>query len=292
MVTPREHRMTFTRPPDKYVQVRSIRTRYWKQGNADSNIILLHGIGGSVEMWQENIQSLAKNNTVYALDLAGFGHTEKPEAAYTLSFQADFLHSFMEAMNLEQADLVGLSLGGGVALDFSLRYPHKLNRLVLVDSVGLGRDAHMIFRLPTLPVIGEWLTRPSRQRTRELFETAFCDPTKLTDEMVDHYYGLYEQPGTQRAFLTTLRALGSLRGLREMVLGYITRGLSRLEVLTLIVWGSEDQILPVKQARFAHNRLPESRLQIIHECGHLPPMERPETFNRIVRNFLREEERH
>lgn len=278
--------MTSSSFSDQYVQVRSIRTRYWQQGDSGPNIILLHGIGGSVEMWQKNIQTLAKENRVYALDMVGFGYTDKPDAAYTLSFQADFVHSFMNAVNLETATLVGLSLGGGVALDFSLRYPQRLDMLVLVDSAGLGREMHILFRLPTLPLIGEWLTRPSRQRTRELLDTCYYDPTKVSDEMVDFYYALSSQPGAQRAFLTTLRVQGSFGGLREMILGSILRGLKRLDIPTLLVWGQEDEILPLEHARQAHQRLPDSRLEIIDHCGHLPPMEQPEKFNQAVLDFL------
>lgn len=282
--------MTFSRFTDHYVQVRSIRTRYWRQGDSGPNLILLHGIGGAVEMWQENIEELAKHQRVYAVDLVGFGRTDKPSAAYTLSFQADFLHSFMDSLDLEKTDLVGLSLGGGVALNFGLRYPQRLGRLVLVDSVGLGKEVHKLFRLPTLPLIGEWLTRPSRQRIREIFETCFFESSKVTAEMVDFYYELFSQPGAQQAFLTTLRVSGSINGLREMVLGSIQRGLKRLNASTLIVWGRQDEIFPLEHAHSAHRSLPDSRLKILDECGHLPPMEKPEQFNQIVLDFLSNEE--
>jgi 4,5:9,10-diseco-3-hydroxy-5,9,17-trioxoandrosta-1(10),2-diene-4-oate hydrolase len=194
----------------------------------------------------------------------------------------------MNALDLEKTDLVGLSLGGGIALNFSLRYPKRLGRLVLVDSVGLGKEAPKLFRLPTLPLIGEWLTRPSRQRTREMFELGFYDPDNVTSEMVEFYYELSTQPGAQQAFLATLRALGSLSGLRDMVLDSFLRGLKRLDASTLIIWGRQDEFFPVEQARSAHKNLPDSRLEIIDECGHLPPMEKPEQFNQIVLDFLRD----
>lgn len=278
--------MTLASASDQYIQVRSIQARYWKAGEAEKTIILLHGVAGAIEMWQKNIHALSKQYTVYAVDLVGFGRTDKPQVAYTLSFQADFVHSFMNTIGLEKADLVGLSLGGGIALDFSLRFPHMLDRLVLVDSIGLGREIHTLLRKPTLPIIGERLTRPDRQRTQELLETCFYDKNKVTGEMVDFYYQLSSQPGAQHAFLTTLRGLGSISGLRDMVLGTLSRGLKRLDAPTLIVWGREDEILPVEQAHSAHKRLPESQLQIVNQCGHLPPMEQPEIFNHMVLDFL------
>ena len=281
--------MTNTNNKEKFVQIRSVQTRCWENGESGPVTILLHGIGGSVEMWQDNIESLSEQNKVYAFDMVGFGQTGKPDAAYTLSFQADFLHSFMNALEIESANLVGMSLGGGVALDFSLRYPHRMEKLVLVDSVGLGKEAHILFRLPTLPLVGEWLTRPNRERMRALLEECFYDTGSVSEEMVDLFYELSTQPGAQNAYLSTLRSLGSINGLRQMVLDSILRGLNRLEAATLIIWGRQDKILPLEQAQRADKRLPNSELKIIDQCGHLPAMEKPEQFNRIVTDFLNQE---
>lgn len=275
---------------DRFIDVHSVRTRYWMVGDSGRNILLLHGIGGSVEIWIKTLHTLAERYTVYALDLVGFGLTDKPDAAYSLSFQADFVHSFMNALEIDNADIVGLDLGGGVAVNFGLRYPKRMERLILVDSVGLGREVHDIFRLPTLPLVGGMFFRPSRKLMREIYEASFYDPEKVTDGMVDFYYKLLEQPGAEQAFTSTLRALGSFGGMRDMIIGTISTGLIRLEIPTLLVWGRQDEIYPVEHALSAHDKLPDSRLHIIDECGHLPPMEQPEKFNQVVLEFLHGDE--
>ncbi len=127
-------------PQDRYVQVGQINTRYWTEGDKGTTVILLHGIGSSVETWTYNISVLAQHHRVYAVDLVGAGRSDKPPATYSLTYLAQFVLGFMDAMSIECASLVGNSLGGGVALQFALNFPQKVEKLVLVNSLGLGKE--------------------------------------------------------------------------------------------------------------------------------------------------------
>ena len=160
----RGQRMAVQTVQDQYVQVGQYNTRFQTQGNGGSNVILIHGLGGYLEHWQQNIESLADRHRVYALDLVGFGRSDKPEADYCLPFFARFVRDFMDCQGIERATLVGNSLGGSIALQFAIDFPSRVEKLVLVDSAGLGKDVTIFLRLVTLPLLGERLTRPRPPR--------------------------------------------------------------------------------------------------------------------------------
>ena len=129
---------------DHYVDVGGINTRFWTTGEAGTVIILLHGIMSTAEVWLANIPSLAENHRVYAMDLPGFGLTDKVPA-YFISEGARFVDDFMKIQNIDRATLIGNSMGGGFALQYAIDYPDKVDRLVLVDSLGLGLKTSFFF---------------------------------------------------------------------------------------------------------------------------------------------------
>jgi 4,5:9,10-diseco-3-hydroxy-5,9,17-trioxoandrosta-1(10),2-diene-4-oate hydrolase len=249
-------------------------------------VILVHGIGGSVEAWRLNIGALAEHYRVYALDLVGSGQTDKPSVSYSLPYLAQFVNDFLGTQNIDRACLIGHSLGGGVTLQFAIQFPDKVEKLVLVNSAGLGKDVHLMFRLPTLPFIGEWLSRPSRKGTAKFLKECYHDPALVTDELVEFSYQRAAQPGAQQSFLSTVRTLGSLRGLRDDVLCSVVDNLNNIAVPTLIIWGQQDNILPVAHAQVAADKIPNAQLHIFDQCGHCPPEECPDRFNELVLEFL------
>lgn len=272
--------------PDQFIKVGQINTRFWALGDAGPKVVLIHGIGGSVEAWRFNIEALAQHHRVYALDMVGSGQTDKPSVAYSFSFLAQFVNDFLETQNINQTTLIGHSLGGGVTLQFAIQFPEKVEKLVLVNSAGLGKDAHLMLRLPTLPLIGEWLSRPSRKGTAQVLKESVYDPAFVTDELVEFSYQRAAQPGAQQSFLSTVRTLGSLRGLRNDVLSSIVDNLNIVTAPTLIIWGQQDRILPVAHAHVAEEKIANARLHIFDRCGHCPAEECPEAFNALVLEFL------
>lgn len=273
-------------PQDQYTGVGQINTRFWALGDEGGTVVLIHGIGDSVEAWTLNINALAEHYRVYAMDLVGFGHSDKPSVPYSFSYLAQFVNDFMEAQSIDQACLIGNSLGGGVALQFAIQFPDKVEKLVLVASSGLGKEVNLLFRLPTLPLIGEWLTRPSRKGTAQILKECVYDPALVTNELVEFYYQLDTLPGAQKSFLSMLRAGCNLHGLRDDVIRPILDNLATITAPTLIVWGQQDRILPVAHAHMAEKRIPNARLHIFDPCGHLPQLERAEEFNTLVLEFL------
>lgn len=278
--------MSTQAPQDRYIQVGGINTRYWALGEQGSSVILLHGIGASVEDWLLNVHVLAERHRVYALDMVGFGRSDKPSAPYTVSYMAQFVKDFMDCLGIDRAHLVGHSMGGGVALQFVIRFPEKVQKLVLAASAGLGKKLYLPFRVCTLPRIGERLTRPSRKGTAQLIEDAVYDPALVTDEWVELGYEMAALPGAQDAVLSALRSSCNLRGMRRDVIAPVVANLASISAPTLIIWGKQDRILPVIQAYVAEEGIPNSRLHILDRCGHIPQLECAEAFNDLVTEFL------
>ena len=278
--------MSTQTPQDQYTKVGQINTRFWALGDEGPTVLLIHGIGGSIEDWMLNTNALAKHHRVYAIDMVGSGRSDKPSAQYSFSYLAQFINDFMEVQDIERASLIGLSLGGGVSLQFTIQFPNKVEKLVLLNSAGLGKEVTLLLRLPTLPIIGELLTRPSRKGTAKLLKECVYDRGLSNGALVELAYSLTALPGAQKSFLSTVRTLGTIRGMRKDILSSIADNLTTITAPTLIFWGQQDRILPVSYAHVAEKKIPNTRLHIFDPCGHLPQLERPEEFNAMVLEFL------
>ena len=270
---------------DQYVDVGGINTRFWTAGDAGRNLILIHGAFSSVEFWLSNIPALAENHRVYALDMPGFGLTDKIPF-YTFPQGAQFIDDFMKTQNIDRASLIGHSMGGGLSLHYIYRYPDKVERLVLADCLGLGRKVHIIFKMLATPLIGELISRPSRNGSKRTLTTAVYDRSVVTDEMIDLSYQYSKIPGTQKAFLSMIRKGMSAFGIPSKFIRSFTDKLHTITVPTLIIWGEQDPILPLEHAYIALTQIPGSRLEVFERCGHLPHIEHPEKFNSTVTEFL------
>jgi 4,5:9,10-diseco-3-hydroxy-5,9,17-trioxoandrosta-1(10),2-diene-4-oate hydrolase len=199
---------------------------------------------------------------------------------------AAFIDDFMTALCINRACLVGNSLGGGVALQYALQFPGKVQKLVLVDSAGLGREMAFIMRLATIPLVGELMMQPNRMGMTFVLKRCVYDPAVITDDLVDLYYRLDSSPEARKSILLVLRSIATIFGGRADVLDPIIKNIGDIHVPALIIWGRQDRILPVRHACFAAQKLPNARLHIFDQCGHMPNFERPQDFNGLVLNFI------
>ncbi len=277
---------TLQLPEDKFVNVGSINTRYWTVGQKGFPIILIHGLGQSVENWMYTIEDLAKHFKVYALDLVCFGKSDKPEVPYTYNYFAQFLNEFMITMNIQKASLIGHSLGGAVILKFALEFRKKVDKLVLVSSEGLGQEASLMFRIMSIPLIGELLAHPGRKGTEKLYKECVYHKNVITDEMIDLGYKIASIPGWKESFLNTLRATINFFGYKRKIIDSIISNLNKVEPSTLIIWGKQDKFHPVVNAQLAEESIPDTTIHVFDKCGHAPMIEYPKEFNSIVKQFL------
>ena len=272
-------------PQDQYVKVGNINTRYWSAGDKGSVVVLIHGLGGFIENWVYNIGPLSKSHRVYALDLPGFGRSDKP-LIRDLTVLVRFLAGFLDALGIEKASLIGNSLGGGLVLFFALGSPGRVEKLVLVDTAGMGKSVIADFKVCSLPVAGELLIRPTLKSTANLWQKVVYDPSLVTPELVDSSFKLASLPGARQALLATLRAGIGIFGQRDKYTKLILKDLGKITEPTLIFWGSEDRIIPVAHSRIAAAKITGARLHIWEKCGHMPMFEYPDKFNTLVLDFL------
>jgi 4,5:9,10-diseco-3-hydroxy-5,9,17-trioxoandrosta-1(10),2-diene-4-oate hydrolase len=188
----------------------------------------------------------------------------------------------MDTLGVRHAPLVAVSGGGAVALSIALAQPQRISRLVLVDAAGLGREVSWSYRLATLPLM-RYAFRCANRRSIAAFGRALCyAPSRLPDGWLDRRVAIWATPGAAEAFLATVRTGLSLRGQRVD----FSRRLGELRQPTLLIWGRQDPIIPVAHAIAAQRAIPNARLRIFEECGHMPVWEYPDDFVQTVLDFL------
>lgn len=267
----------------RFVDVNGIRTRYVVAGEG-APLLLLHGLGASAVTWRDNIGPLSQAYRVYAPDLPGHGDTDKPDIDYMPETILGFVVRFAESLGLRQPGIVGNSVGGGLGLMMALRHPELVGSLVLVDSTCLGREVSPYVRLVSIPGLGELLESSKVGGTRFMLYKAFHDRSFVTQELVEELYRSRQMPGAKEAVVRAVRNGIGLRGMRRK---YVLVGeLDRLRVPLMIVWGAQDQIVPVSHAYRASQAAPQARLQVFDQCGHWPHMEKASAFNAAVLDFL------
>ncbi len=274
----------------KSIKVDGLNIRYITAGERGSPVLLLHGGGtdSALLSWRLSIGRISQSHRVFAPDLPGYGESDKPKVKYTNEYYVDFLGKIMDALKLERASLVGISMGGGISLGFTLKSPERVDKLVLVDSYGLGREipggvrSYLLVHLPLLLEMAWMMERQSRWVARWSLRWIFYNPQTVTDELVDEIWQLMKKPGVGRAFASFQRSEVRWGGVNT---DFVDR-LHEITVATLILHGAEDSLVPVSWAERAHRLIKGSELHIFPECGHWPPREKTEEFNRVVLEFL------
>ena len=252
-------------------------------------LVLLHGIAGTSETWEDVIPRFAAQHTVVAPDLVGHGDSSKPGGDYSLGAYANLVRDLFAALGHDRGTVVGHSLGGGIAMQFAYQFPERCERLVLVSSGGLGREVHALLRAAALPgaaTVLPWLCIAGRrgvERLRPLVARLGLRPNHDLEEMWRGFTSL-EDADARRAFLETVRGLIDLGGQRVSA---ADRLYLAAELPTLIVWGDRDPLIPVRHAEDTHTRVPGSRLDVFPGAGHFPHRDDPGRFASVVLDFVR-----
>lgn len=279
--------MTVPKYEDHYVKVDGKDIRFWVEGQGAA-VILVHGLPASAEYWQYNVAPIARAYRVHALDLIGFGRSDKDIGDFSLSYGASFIAGFMDALGIERATLVGNSLGGVICAQFAVEFASRLEKLILVGSAGFGRELQLFLRLWSVPVVGS-VTFSLHQGAFPLIKRwVFHDSTSIDGEWLAGAVAMLRMPGVKENALKIARVGVNVGGQREQLFRELHRQLSHMTAPTLIIWGGHDSILPVSHAYTAHELIPNSQVKIMDRCGHVPQVERPREFNQLVLDFLSE----
>jgi pimeloyl-ACP methyl ester carboxylesterase len=255
-------------------------------------LLLIHGMGGTLENWQEVVEPLARHRTVIAPDLPGHGASAPGGGDYSIGALAAGLRDLLFALGHERATLVGHSLGGGIAMQLGYQFPEMVERLVLVSSGGLGPEVSPVLRAAALPGADLFIaaTAGAGQRVGGALGRGLSAlglrPNADVAEVLRGYASLTD-PDRRAAFLGTVRSVIGTGGQRVDASDrlYLAEA-----VPVLIVWGARDSIIPVRHGENAHRAIPGSRLEVFEDVGHLPQIEAPGRFIAALERFLRETE--
>jgi pimeloyl-ACP methyl ester carboxylesterase len=269
---------------DQYVQVGETRIRYWSAGRQGPPVLLVHALGASVEYWGRVIAPLARTHRVYAIDLPGFGLSDKPDAEYGEAYLAAAIRGFLDAVGLPRVTLVGNSMGGAVSLRFAREAPDQLDRLVLVCAGGLGYAISPRVRMLSVPGVGELLSRPRPEFTRRLVKGCVADKRSVPRALLETSEAHSRTPGAQRAFLRTLRRGIRWDGQRPAIVRAHRAFFPRLRAPTLVLWGAKDRIVPADYLEEIR-QIPDVQVHRL-ECGHYPQLEAPGELCHAVLRFL------
>jgi pimeloyl-ACP methyl ester carboxylesterase len=269
----------------RHVDVVGARANYVEMGEGPP-LLFVHGLSGCWQNWLENIPHFARTHRVVALDLPGFGASPMPPWEISIPAYGRFVRDFCERLGIDRCSLVGNSMGGFIATEVAITDPERVDDLTLVSAAGITwararrEPAEMMARVgrAAAPLILRFeMSAIRRAKIRHrAFAGVFYKPNSLRRELLwENVVPAFQSPG----YFDAMRNL----------FGYDIRDrLADIGVPTLIVWGRNDRVVPVPAA-FSYKKLigDNAELVIFDRCGHVPEMERPVRFNRVVRDFLK-----
>lgn len=257
----------------------NIQTNYHEQGQGKP-VLLIHGSGPGVSAWANwrlTIPVLSQNFRVLAPDMVGFGFTERPQNfSYNMDAWVKHAIDFLDALEIKKIYIVGNSFGGALALALAIRFPERVDKLVLMGSVGVE------FEL-TEGLDKTWGYIPSLENMKELLDIFAFDRNLVTDELAQLRYEASIRPGFQESFAQMFPAPRQ-QGVDAMTSD--EKDIAAIDKKTLIIHGREDHVIPVENAYKLFSLINNSQLHVFGQCGHWTQIEHTDRFNRLVNDFL------
>jgi pimeloyl-ACP methyl ester carboxylesterase len=263
-----------------FATIRGARVRYVDKGEG-SPVVLVHGFASAIEAWSGVLPELAKSHRVIALDLKGFGWTDRPEGDYSPEEQARIVLDLMTQRGIDKAAVVAHSWGSSIALAAAMAQPARVTRLALYDAWVYEEQLPTFFHWSRADGLGEtlfagWYT----ERPDEKMAMAFYDKRYVTEALVDSVEDALDRPGTVAA------ALAAVRGQRY---ADVQDKYRTIKTPTLLLWGREDQVTPLRFGERLSRELPQSKLIVYPLCGHFPMIEALAASNADLSAFLAED---
>jgi pimeloyl-ACP methyl ester carboxylesterase len=279
-------RLATTLGERKIFDYQGLKINYYEMGQGKP-VLLLHGFGGCSYTWRFLGPALAQDHRVITLDLKGYGLSDKPrDEKYALSDQADLVAAFIQAQGLRDLVIIGHSMGGGVTLMTYFKVqgedPDRIKRLVLIDSAGYPQKMPWFIRLSRIPGVNILLTKllSPRFATTLVLKKCYYDKDKVNPELIDTYTYYGSLPGSQEAVLQTAKQI-----IPTDMDAFIAR-YKTISIPVLIVWGEDDEVVPLEVGLNFQRDIPGSELAIIPQCGHIPPEEEPQATTDLITTFL------
>jgi len=258
---------------EKTINVDGNSIRFLEEGNSDQVLLLLHGLGASAERWEFVIPLFSEKYRVIVPDLVGFGHSEKPSVDYTTEYFTDFMYKFVSKLNIKNFHIIGSSLGGQIAAEFTSKHNELVRKLVLVSPSGIMKHS-----TPALDAYIMAALYPNSESATMAFQT-MSGQTRIDENIVNGFVERMKMPNAKMAFMSTLL------GLRDADI--ITEKLGLITIPALIVWGENDPVIPIKYSESFVSSINDCRFYKMQKCGHTPFVEDPKGFFDLVSDFLK-----
>ncbi len=271
--------------PSTFVEIEGMNVHYRDEGNPFDTLplVLLHGTGSSLHTYDAWTEALKSTRRIIRMDLPAFGLTGLfPNRDYSIDHYVSFIEQFLENRHIPYCILVGNSLGGQIAWQFTLAHSNRVEQLVLIDAAGYplnSKSAPIAFTLARTPVVNRLLTFITpRFMAKASVENVYADKSKVTEALVDRYFELTLRKGNRKALVDRMTAV------------YDTSHLPQLRTLkqrTLVLWGEQDMLIPLSNATRFHADLPNDTLIILPHSGHVPMEESPKESLVALLGFLK-----
>jgi pimeloyl-ACP methyl ester carboxylesterase len=264
---------------ENYINIQGINICYRESGEGFP-LLLVHGMGSSL-VWDYIIELLSKKARIIAIDLPGFGKSDKPKNNYTIDFYLNILEKFINEIKLEKVNLAGLSFGGLLCAEFTVRHPESVDKLLLFASAGLKSVAGYI-KNPIIYPLFRLLFKTlllNRRFLMKFQKVSYYDKNKVDRLVFEKFSSYIRSPGARDAYISALKCVVINDN------GFIKR-LSSINCPTLIIWGENDPTIPVEYGKKFNQLIKNSIFMIIPECGHTLTIEKPEEFCKLVKEFI------
>ena len=258
---------------EKFVEIDGNKIRYLESGSSKKTLVLVHGLGASSERWQYVLPFFESNFHVIVPDLIGFGYSDKPIADYTIDYFSIFLKKFLISLGVEQTSIIGSSLGGQIAAEYASSNSQHVDKLILVSPSGIMKQS--TFALDAYIMAALY---PNQQSAKNAFETMDGSGKKIPMTIIDGFVTRMKLPNAKFAFMSTLL------GLKNCDL--ITKKLENISSSTLVIWGSDDPVIPITFADDFVSSIINCKFHEMRNCGHTPYVQEPELFASRVLEFL------
>lgn len=273
----------YAQSPSRFTTIMDMPVHFRDEGKSSDSIplILLHGTSSSLHTWDSCTQAWITEHRVIRMDLPGFGLTgPNPTNDYSIGMYVDFLDYFLQQQHIAQCYLAGNSLGGLIAVNYAAAYPDKVKKVILLDPAGYpveNAKGSLGFTLGKIPVLNKLLTIVTpRNIVRQSLEDVYGNKALITDDLVEQYRDMTCREGNRKALLVRL----------TMNQNEDTIKVSSITMPTMIIWGSEDQLIPLANAYKFQRDLPMDTLVVLPGVGHVPMEERPELVIPLVSKFI------
>ena len=271
--------------PSAFLTVDGMEVHYRDEGNKTDSLplVLIHGTGSSLHTFDAWTVELKKEKRVIRMDLPAFGLTGPfPDRHYSIDHYVAFVNHFLSALGIQQCIIAGNSLGGEIAWNFTVQHPEKVQKLILIDAAGYPLQSQSVpigFKIARTPVLNKMMTFITpKWMVASSLKNVYADPSKVNDALVNRFFDLTLRAGNRQALVDRMN-LAPDTGKLALI--------KNIQQPTLILWGEQDLLIPVKNAFRFQNDLPNDTLVLIKNSGHCPMEESPQETLIPLLNFLK-----